>query len=93
MKGSRAGTHFLERGGCSVSVGAKQMDQGQALTDWRAEDMVCQQTQNRETKCMHSQAGEQRMQCISRCKLKKPRAGTHKLKSREYGVSGAKQRD
>jgi hypothetical protein len=37
MEGPRAGTHKLESRGCCVSAGAKQRDQGQALTHWRAD--------------------------------------------------------
>jgi hypothetical protein len=94
MKGLRAGTHQLESRGCSVSAGAKRRDRGQALTGWRAEDAVCQPAQKGGTKGRHSLPGEQRMQCVSRCKMEGPRAGTHFLESRGRGVSaGAKQRD
>jgi hypothetical protein len=47
-----------------MSAGTKWRDQGQALTNWRAEDAVCQQTQNGGTEGRHSQAEEQRTQCV-----------------------------
>ena len=47
MEGQRAGTHLLERRGHGVLAGSKQRDQGQPLTSWRAEDMVCQETQTK----------------------------------------------
>jgi hypothetical protein len=55
----RTGTHTLESRGCGVSAGTKQRDRGQALTDWRVEDVVCQQAQNRGTKSRHSLPEEQ----------------------------------
>jgi hypothetical protein len=94
MEEQRAGTHFLESRGCGVSAGAKWRDRGQALTSWRAEDVVCQQVKNGGAEGMHSQTGEQRTWCVSRCKMKGPRAGTRFLESRGHGVSaGAKWRD
>jgi hypothetical protein len=93
-EGLSAGTHSLESRGHSVSAGAKQRDRGQALTLWRAEDTVCQQVQNGGTEGRHSLSGEQRAQCVSRCKTEGLRAGTHQLESRGCSVSaGAKWRD
>jgi hypothetical protein len=60
MEGPRAGTHRLKSRGHSVLEGVKQKDQGKALTNWRAQDMVCQQAQNRATKDRHSLAEEKR---------------------------------
>jgi hypothetical protein len=89
-EGPRAGTYTLN----AVSTGAKWRDQGQALTNWRAEDTVCQQMQNRGIKGRHSHPGQQRTQCVSRCKTDEPRAGTHFLKSRGCSaLAGAKWRD
>jgi hypothetical protein len=77
-----------------VSAGVKQRDRGQALTGWRAEDMVCQQVQNGGTKGRHSLPGEQKTWCVSKCRTERQRAGTHPLESRGCGVSaGTKQRD
>jgi hypothetical protein len=52
--------HQLESRRHGVSAGAKWRDRGQALTNWRAEDMVCQQAQNRGTNGRHSPTGKQR---------------------------------
>ena len=94
MEGQRAGTHFLESRGCSVSAGTKWRDRGQALTNWRAEDMVHQQAQNRGTEGRHSLSEEQRTQCVSRHKIEEQREGTHFLVSRGHSVSaGTKWRD
>jgi hypothetical protein len=94
MEGPRVGTHFLESRGHGVLAGTKRRDQGQALTSWRAEDVVCQQVQNRGTEGRHSLPGEQRTWCVSRCQMERPRAGTHRLKSRGCNVSaGTKWRD
>jgi hypothetical protein len=40
MEGQKVGTHKLESRGCYVSAGAKQRDQGQALTHWRADVLM-----------------------------------------------------
>jgi hypothetical protein len=89
----RAGIHILKSRGCVVSAGAKWRNQGQALTNWRV-ITVCQQAQNRGTMGRHSHPGEQRTWCVSRHKMKGPKAGTHILKSRGCGVSaGAKWKD
>jgi hypothetical protein len=72
----------------------KRRGQGLAFTSWRAEDVVCQQVQNRGTKGRHSRTGEQRMWYVSRRKMEGPRTGTHQLESRGRGVAaGTKQRD
>jgi hypothetical protein len=94
MEGLRAGTHILKSRGCGVSADTKQRDRGQALTHWRVKDVVCQQAQNKGTEGKHSQPGEQRMWCVSRCKTEGSRANTHFLDSKGCSVSaGAKWRD
>ena len=60
---------------------------GRQLTFWRAEDVVYQQVKNGGIKGRHSPAGEQRVQCVSRCKTEGSRADTHKLDSRGRAVS------
>jgi hypothetical protein len=92
IKGHMAGTHQLEIRGCSVSAGGKWRDRGQALTNWRTEDTVNEQVQNGGTEGRHSPVGEQRTRCVSRCKMERPRVGTHFLKSRRCIMSAGTKR-
>jgi hypothetical protein len=62
----RTGTHQLESRGPSVSAGTKWRDQGQALTNWRAEDPVYEQVQNGGTEGRHSPTEEWRMCSVNR---------------------------
>jgi hypothetical protein len=49
--------------------------------------MWSQQVQNRGIKGRHSLPKEQRMQCVSRCKIEGPRADTYQLDSKGCCVS------
>src|SRR6202041_1224190 len=85
-------THVLESGGRAASARAKESEQVEPLTPWRAEDGQRQQGQKRASKWSHSRPGERRTGSVSRGKRERASGTTHKLESGGRAASaGAKE--